>query len=230
MPSRSIPHDGGRPGRGRARPETRSPTSAVAAFAGQSTATERAERTRRHERTEVARPSRAESDQSPTEAASKPVQTCRPTGTKLRPRRRRKVRLRYLMQAWSVSLVVHVVILSALAAATFTARSGQEDPQLRLGAGGLPQRRARRCCRSMPTRTTSPAIMPSATSMRPRRASRHHGRDGATARVMTAVARSPAARAPDRRRTRRVRGAGKGGSTKERACPASRSTGWEGLP
>ena len=39
---------------------------------------------------------------------------------KLRPRRRTRVRLRYLMQAWGVSLVVHVVILSALAAATFT--------------------------------------------------------------------------------------------------------------
>ncbi len=37
----------------------------------------------------------------------------------LRPRkRRRKVRLLYLMEAWSVSLVVHVAILSALAAAT----------------------------------------------------------------------------------------------------------------
>ena len=42
-------------------------------------------------------------------------------GAKLRPRRRRKVRMRYLMQAWSVSLIVHVVILSALAAATFSA-------------------------------------------------------------------------------------------------------------
>ena len=42
--------------------------------------------------------------------------------SKLRPRRRRRVRMRYLMQAWSVSLLVHVVILSALAAATFTAK------------------------------------------------------------------------------------------------------------
>ena len=30
--------------------------------------------------------------------------------------------MRYLMQAWGVSLVVHVVILSALAAATFTSQ------------------------------------------------------------------------------------------------------------
>ncbi len=44
----------------------------------------------------------------------------KPPVTKLRPKRRRRVRLRYLMQAWSVSLVVHVAILSALAAATFT--------------------------------------------------------------------------------------------------------------
>jgi hypothetical protein len=42
--------------------------------------------------------------------------------SKLRPRRRRRVRLRYLMQAWSVSLVVHVAILSALAAATFSSQ------------------------------------------------------------------------------------------------------------
>ena len=42
-----------------------------------------------------------------------------PRGSKLRPRRRRRVRLRYLIEAWSVSLVVHVAILSALAAATF---------------------------------------------------------------------------------------------------------------
>ena len=44
----------------------------------------------------------------------------RAQGSKLRPRRRRPVRVRYLMQAWSVSLIVHVAILSALAAATFS--------------------------------------------------------------------------------------------------------------
>jgi hypothetical protein len=43
-----------------------------------------------------------------------------PKVTTLRPRRRRRrIRLLYLMQAWSVSLVVHVAILSALAWATF---------------------------------------------------------------------------------------------------------------
>jgi hypothetical protein len=41
-------------------------------------------------------------------------------GSRLRPRRRRRIRLRYLIQAWAVSLAVHVAILSALAAATFT--------------------------------------------------------------------------------------------------------------
>jgi von Willebrand factor type A domain len=45
-----------------------------------------------------------------------------PPVNKLRRRRRKRVRLRYLMQAWCVSLVVHVVILSALAAATFTSQ------------------------------------------------------------------------------------------------------------
>lgn len=39
---------------------------------------------------------------------------------KLRPRRRRRARMRYLLQAWGFSLVVHVAILSALAAATFS--------------------------------------------------------------------------------------------------------------
>ncbi len=41
---------------------------------------------------------------------------------KLRPQRRQRVRLSHLLPAWSVSLLVHVVILSALAAATFTAQ------------------------------------------------------------------------------------------------------------
>ena len=54
----------------------------------------------------------------------KPVEGAGPTVrcTNLRPTRLRRVRMRYLMQAWSVSLLVHVVILSALAAATFTAK------------------------------------------------------------------------------------------------------------
>jgi von Willebrand factor type A domain len=62
-------------------------------------------------------------------AASTPAQgsvgTSAGTGPqvkKLRPRRRKRVRVRHLMQAWGVSLVVHVVILSALAAATFTSQ------------------------------------------------------------------------------------------------------------
>ena len=43
-------------------------------------------------------------------------------GSKLRPKRRRRIRMRYLMRAWTVSLLVHVAILSALAAATFSAK------------------------------------------------------------------------------------------------------------
>jgi len=39
---------------------------------------------------------------------------------KLRPKRRRRVRVRYLLQAWGVSLMVHIAILLALAAATFS--------------------------------------------------------------------------------------------------------------
>src|SRR5262245_48123973 len=53
----------------------------------------------------------------PAQAASTP--TAAPKGAKLRPRRRARVRLDYLLQAWSFSLVVHAAILSALAFATF---------------------------------------------------------------------------------------------------------------
>ena len=42
--------------------------------------------------------------------------------SKLRARRRHRARMRYLMQAWTVSLLVHVAMLSALAAATFSAK------------------------------------------------------------------------------------------------------------
>ena len=45
---------------------------------------------------------------------------------KLQPRRHTRVRLRHLLPAWSVSLLVHVVILSALAAATFTAHDDKK--------------------------------------------------------------------------------------------------------
>ena len=66
-----------------------------------------------------------------------------------------RVRLQYLMQAWSVSLVVHVAILSALAAATsLVARRAQRivnfDSALAHTATV-----SRRCCRSTPTPTTS---------------------------------------------------------------------------
>ncbi len=47
---------------------------------------------------------------------------------KLWPQRRQRVRLRHLLPAWSVSLLVHVVILSALAAATFSAQDRDKKP------------------------------------------------------------------------------------------------------
>ncbi len=56
---------------------------------------------------------------APAAAGSPPA----PAPAKTRPRRRGfKARLAYLIQAWSVSLVVHVAILSALAAATFSSQ------------------------------------------------------------------------------------------------------------
>jgi von Willebrand factor type A domain len=51
-----------------------------------------------------------------------------PRSPKLRPRRRQRVQLRHLLPAWSVSLLVHVVILSALAAATFSAQGRNKKP------------------------------------------------------------------------------------------------------
>jgi hypothetical protein len=63
--------------------------------------------------TTLASPTISQSNQSPSPNAGPQIK-------RLRTRRRKPVRLRYLMQAWGVSLVVHVVILSALAAATFT--------------------------------------------------------------------------------------------------------------
>ena len=56
-------------------------------------------------------------------AAPAPAMVPGPRVAKLRPRRRRgRVRLRHVLQAWSVSLIVHVAVLSALAAATFSSQ------------------------------------------------------------------------------------------------------------
>jgi hypothetical protein len=59
-------------------------------------------------------------------------------------RRRRRIRLRYLMQAWGVSLIVHVAILSALAAATFSSKDAIKklvsfDSALASYSGGEPE-------------------------------------------------------------------------------------------
>jgi hypothetical protein len=60
---------------------------------------------------------------------------------RLRPRRRRRARIRYILQAWGFSLVVHVAILSALAAATFSSREALQkvvnfDSALAANQGG----------------------------------------------------------------------------------------------
>ena len=66
------------------------------------------------------------SDSTPAQAEEateqKPRANRLSAGAKIRPRRRRRGRMRYLMQAWTVSLLIHVAILSALAAATFSAK------------------------------------------------------------------------------------------------------------
>ena len=68
----------------------------------------------------------AETESTPAQqdeaTEQKPRASRASAGTKIRPRRRRRGRMRYLMQAWSVSLLIHVAILSALAAATFSAK------------------------------------------------------------------------------------------------------------
>jgi len=60
---------------------------------------------------------------TPAPQPSSPSSPSRTTpAARLRPKRRRRVRVRHLLQAWGVSLVVHIAILSALAAATFSSR------------------------------------------------------------------------------------------------------------
>lgn len=57
---------------------------------------------------------------SSPESQSQPAQAARTLN--LRSRKRKKVPLRLVLPAWSVSLLVHVVILTTLAAATFTSQ------------------------------------------------------------------------------------------------------------
>lgn len=61
--------------------------------------------------------------EAPSATPTSPVKT-----PKLRPRRRQRIGLQRLLPAWSVSLLVHVVILTALAAATFTAQDRDIKP------------------------------------------------------------------------------------------------------
>ncbi|MDG3007780.1 VWA domain-containing protein [Paludisphaera mucosa] len=60
------------------------------------------------------------STSAPAEAA--------PRVRKLQPRRRRRVRLKHILPAWSVSLVVHLVIFTALGAATFSGGPPEARP------------------------------------------------------------------------------------------------------
>jgi hypothetical protein len=70
-------------------------------------------------------PDAAVADPTPAPA---PAPDAAPRARKLRPRRRRRTRLKHLLPAWSVSLVVHLVIFSALAAATFTSTDAAHKP------------------------------------------------------------------------------------------------------
>ncbi len=63
-----------------------------------------------------------------TGAAKKAADPGAPKGPKLRGRRRGRISLRYLLQAWSFSLVVHVGVLLLLAAATFSSSDGASEP------------------------------------------------------------------------------------------------------
>ncbi len=58
----------------------------------------------------------------PGSPPSAPGPTTAPKSPRLRPQRRQHTRLRHLLPAWSVSLLVHIVILSALAAATLSSQ------------------------------------------------------------------------------------------------------------
>lgn len=70
----------------------------------------------------------AAADRTPAASASAPAASASappapppaPKGGKLRPRRRPRIRLAHLLQAWSFSLIVHAAILLALAFATFS--------------------------------------------------------------------------------------------------------------
>ena len=123
-------------------------------------------------------------------------------------------RLRHLLPAWSVSLLVHVAILSALAAATFSAQdSDQEAHQLRLGAGRLPPGRARG------------AAHPGRPGQHPPRPGR---RRASTAGPPGGAGRGQRRRGDDERRRRRGR-RGHFGSGRPRPRPGFGATGKRGI-
>lgn len=67
-------------------------------------------------------------DATPVAEAKKAAEPGTSKAPKLRGRRRGRISLRYLLQAWSFSLVVHVGILFLLAAATFGTADGAREP------------------------------------------------------------------------------------------------------
>ncbi len=86
----------------------------------------------------------AANNSTPSEPAAVAKAPKPPRSTRLQPRkRRRKPRLLHLMQAWSVSLMVHIGILSALAVATFSSSdTTKKTVQLDSALVVLSQRRA----------------------------------------------------------------------------------------
>ena len=108
---------------------------------------------------------------------------------KLRPTAPARVRLRYLMQAWSVSLVVHVAILSALAAATFTSSDAiKKILNFDSALAWLPRRRAGGAADLRRPGQHPRATRRSATRMPATPGEPDHGRGAATATAMTAAA------------------------------------------
>jgi len=64
----------------------------------------------------------------PPEAAPAADASPGPRRPKLRPSRRRRVRLKHILPAWSVSLAVHLMIFAALGAATFRGEGPEARP------------------------------------------------------------------------------------------------------
>ncbi|WP_165234460.1 vWA domain-containing protein [Aquisphaera insulae] len=75
-----------------------------------------------------ATPPEAAAPASASAPAPAPAADAPPKGPKLRPRKKKRILLRHLLPAWTVSLLVHVGVLAALAAATFSAQDAIRKP------------------------------------------------------------------------------------------------------